>query len=340
MSGAAAVAVEAANAGRGRVVEIQRARMVAAMSELVRERGVAVVTVGHVVERAGVSRRTFYELFEDREDCLRAAFEHAIDRALAAVVPAYEVAGGAWQERIRAGLAALLRFLDAERTLGRLCVVAALAAGPAVLERRGRVVDALVDAVHRGGVAAHREQGSSQGHGRPLPRERRPARIVAEGVVGAVLGIVYARLTAGEERPVAGLQRQLMSMIVLPYLGSAAAERELARPAPRSRLPARREGDPLRDLEMRLTYRTVRVLQAIAELGGRESGGGQASSNREVADAAGVQDQGQISKLLSRLEQLGLVANEVTSTPGAANAWTLTPRGREVERTIRAQAGG
>ena len=77
------------------------------------------VTVAHVVARSGVSRRTFYELFEDREDCFLAAFDHALGRASAVVVPAYEPQK-AWRERIRAGLAALLGFLDDEPGLGAL----------------------------------------------------------------------------------------------------------------------------------------------------------------------------------------------------------------------------
>jgi len=328
------------------------------MSELVRERGVAVVTVAHVVERAGVSRRTFYELFEDRDDCLRAAFEQAVDRAAARVLAAYELTpergaaagviaagivgggaattGGAWERRMRAGLAALLEFLDAEPELGSLCVVDALAAGPAVLERRARVVDELVDVVHRGGLAASRSAGVPRGLG-----ERRRTRIVAEGAVGAVLAVIHARMVAREERPLAGLLNQLMAMLVLPYLGPEAAECELARTAPRGRRAAQRNGDPLRGLDMRLTYRTVRVLTAIAELGGRGSKRGRGSNNREVADASGVHDQGQISKLLGRLEHLGLIANDAAGRGrGAPNAWGLTARGQEVEQTIRAQAGG
>ena len=70
-----------ASAARGGVADIQRARMVAAMVEVVRERGVARVAVAHVVARSGVSRRTFYELFEDRDECLMAAFELALARA-------------------------------------------------------------------------------------------------------------------------------------------------------------------------------------------------------------------------------------------------------------------
>jgi DNA-binding MarR family transcriptional regulator len=81
---------------------------------------------------------------------------------------------------------------------------------------------------------------------------------------------------------------------------------------------------------MRLTYRTVRVLLAIAERPG--------ASNRVVAQGSGVQDQGQISKLLARLEHLGLISNEgVGASRGEPNAWRLTARGREIERTIRQQ---
>ncbi|MGH2832303.1 MAG: MarR family transcriptional regulator, partial [Solirubrobacteraceae bacterium] len=88
--------------------------------------------------------------------------------------------------------------------------------------------------------------------------------------------------------------------------------------------------DPLRDLQMRLTYRTVRVLLAIAAA--------PAKSNREVGAAAGIEDQGQISKLLSRLERLGLIENAgAGQVRGSPNAWELTGRGLEVERLVAVQ---
>jgi hypothetical protein len=78
----------------------------------------------------------------------------------------------------------------------------------------------------------------------------------------------------------------------------------------------------------------VRVLLAVAELGGRESD----PSSREVADASGVSDQGQMSKLLWRLEHLGLIANDPPRPArGEPNAWALTAKGHEVEQAIRAQ---
>jgi DNA-binding MarR family transcriptional regulator len=81
----------------------------------------------------------------------------------------------------------------------------------------------------------------------------------------------------------------------------------------------------LQELGIRPTYRTLRVLTAIAEHPG--------SSNREVADSAGVLDEGQISKLLKRLESLGLIENTGEGqAEGKANAWRLTAEGEEVLR--------
>jgi hypothetical protein len=128
------------------------------------------------------------------------------------------------------------------------------------------------------------------------------------------------------------LVNPLMSMIVLPYLGSAAAGWELDRPVPRAERTSASNGasNPLRELDMRLTYRTVRVLLAVAANPG--------ASNRMVADGAGVEDQGQISKLLSRLEKLGLVSNTgLGPGRGAPNAWTLTRQGEEVSSALAAR---
>jgi AcrR family transcriptional regulator/DNA-binding MarR family transcriptional regulator len=300
------------------------------MIELVHERGAGGVTVAHVVGRSGVSRRTFYELFEDRDDCLLATFDHTVDRAAGVFLLAYResaVNGTGpvkWQEQFRAALAALLGFFDQEPAVAGLCVVDALGAGPAVLEHRARVIAALVDELHRRTRAA---RGSQRG----------PARIVAEGALGAVLAVIHARLCeppGGQQPPrrLLGLLNPLMGMIVLPYLGPVAAARELEHPAPRARRRVASAADPLRELDMRLTYRTVRVLLAIAERPG--------DSSRQVADASGVADQGQISKLLWRLEHLGLIANTIHRGRGEPNAWTLTSKGREVEQAIRTQTSG
>jgi AcrR family transcriptional regulator len=307
---------------REQVDEIQRTRVLGALSEVVAERGAGSATVAHIVARAGVSRRTFYELFADREDCFLAAFDQAVERAVARVLPEWESAGR-WRERIRGALVALLGFFDEEPDLGALCVVHALGAGPRALERRAKVVRVLVAAVDEGRGEARRGE---------------VAPLTGEGVVGAVLAVLHTRLSAGGRgparngAPLTSLAGPLMGMVVLPYLGSAAATRELARPAPK--LAAPRIGvreDPLRGLDMRLTYRTVRVLLAIAARPG--------ASNRQVGDAAGILDQGQTSKLLQRLLHLGLILNAGNGEVGRGgpNAWRLTLRGEQLQRTIHAQ---
>ena len=79
---------------------------------------------------------------------------------------------------------------------------------------------------------------------------------------------------------------------------------------------------------MRLTYRTAQVLESA-------SPGSRGSATGVVAERAGVTDQGQISKLLARLERLGLAANGGNGhAKGEANAWTLTTLGREVAQRV------
>ncbi len=93
--------------------------------------------------------------------------------------------------------------------------------------------------------------------------------------------------------------------------------------------------DRLRELGVRPTYRTLWVLTAIARLGSDS----RPPSNREVARAAGVFDNGQISKLLKRLEGLGLIENTGEGAArGKPNAWRLTAQGEEVKRVLEAHA--
>jgi AcrR family transcriptional regulator len=302
---------------REHVTEIQRVRILAAMADVAAERGAGAASVAHIVARAGVSRRTFYDLFEDREDCFLAAFDEAVAQAARSVIPAYE-GETRWRERIRAGLLALLVFCEEEPALARLCVVESLAAGPKALQRRGEVLDRLLWAV---------DQGRAE---RPA-RVPEPPPLAAEGAVGAVLSVVHRRLVAGGGEPLTPLLGELMSAIVLPYLGFSSSQKELQRAAPPTQKRKNRSHhDPLEGLDMRITYRTVRVLIVI--------GSAPRASNREIAAQAGISDQGQVSKLLTRLESLGLVRNDgVGHAKGAPNAWVLTPRGLEVERAIQVQ---
>ncbi len=302
------------------VAQIQRARILGAMFDVACERGAASVSVADVVERSGVSRRTFYESFSDREDCFLAAFQDALVFAGERVLPAYE-SQGSWREKIRAGLAALLAFIDQEPVVGRILVVESLSGGPRVLQRRGEILAEVTRAI-------------DQGRGEPKAAD--PPSLTAEGILGGVLTVIHSRLLATERAPLTELIGPLMSMIVLPYLGAPAARRELDRvvaPAVKGERASSVLSDPFKEAGMRLTYRTVRVLSAIDAQPD--------ASNRQVGESAGIADQGQISKLLGRLERIGLIENTYTHPgKGAPNSWALTPSGQRVVSTIRAHTEG
>jgi hypothetical protein len=251
----------------------------------------------------------------NREALLLAEMESGLERALKVVLAAYD-AESRWLDAIKAGLAAFLAFLEREPAIGRMLVVHSMSGGERVLRRRVEVLGALAAAV---------DLGRSEG---PPDRQQPPA-VVAEGVVGAVLAVLQNRLLAQERSEVMDLFGSLVSIIVLPYLGAGVARRELTRPAPRLRLGAGVEAAEdggsweQHGHGVRLTYRTTRVLRAIADYPG--------ASNREVADRAGIVDQGQISKLLGRLHARGLIAKDGEArTRGAPNSWRLTERGELV----------
>jgi AcrR family transcriptional regulator len=302
-----------------RICAVQRMRVLAAVADVACERGFEATTVTGVVRRAKVSRRTFYDLFQDRNEAFLAAFEDGVRRAENRVLPAYAAETG-WVASVRAGLVTLLAFFDEEPQLAKLCVVQSLAAGPVVLERRAELLARITRTV--------------DGQARDSLRGSGPPDLTAEGIVGGVLAILHARLSEKHPGPLVELEGPLMGMIVLPYLGTQAARRELSRltlkPAGVNGRSSRGAIRPLEGLQMRLTYRTLRVLAAIATHPG--------ASNRDIADGAGVKDQGQISKLLTRLEKLGLIQNGGIGQPrGEPNAWTLTPRGHAIQNATTTQ---
>ena len=131
---------------REHISEIQRARLLSAMTQVVSERGAANVTVARVVARSGVSRRTFYELFEDREDCFLAAFDDGVARASRHILDSYDPSA-TWAERIRTSLTGLLSFRDVERGAGRLLIVGSLGVGASAIERSERGLAQIITAV-------------------------------------------------------------------------------------------------------------------------------------------------------------------------------------------------
>ena len=122
---------------REAVVASQRGRLVDGMAQVVAEKGYPATTVADVVERAGVSRRTFYEQFADKEACFLAAYDVGLTVVLGRIKDAVEVDPAAgWRDRARSGVEAFLALLASEPAFARALQVEILTAGPAALERR------------------------------------------------------------------------------------------------------------------------------------------------------------------------------------------------------------
>jgi AcrR family transcriptional regulator len=300
---------------RARVAEFQRSRLLKAAVQVASERGYDGMSVTAVVAGARVSSKTFYEFFDGREDCCLAVCEECLTEIACVVGAAYD-AQGAWRERLRAALTAALEFLEAEREMGTLALAYLLGAGPKSQGPRARALEMVHTVLEDGrSEAAHALAVS------PL---------AGEILVGGMVTVIHARLS-GREGSLVGLVNPLMSMMVLPYLGAKAAAGEMKRTPPKvCETPRGSAGDPLKELGIRLTYRTAQVLAAVAEAPGL--------SNAEISVLAGIKDQGQISKLLSRLAGLGVIENTgAGQVNGAANAWRLTRKGTDVEAAIKRQ---
>jgi AcrR family transcriptional regulator/predicted transcriptional regulator len=237
-----------------------RARVLSVAVALVGEVGYARMTVKRVARISGISQQTFYECFEDLDDCLLAAFEDALSRVAAVVIPAYE-AEREWPAKVRAAVAALLAAMEDEPALGTFLFVGALGAGPKVLAYRLQALERLKIAFEDGIDQAGGVAGSVVAECSPLS---------AEGTVNGVLGILHTRLLEGSplaRRPLGELAGPLAAMIVLPYAGRATAWKQLpTRPSqpPASSKVLPKAGAP-KGKGPRLTAKQRAILKALKD---------------------------------------------------------------------------
>jgi AcrR family transcriptional regulator len=134
------------------VREAQRTRMLDAMVQAVAEKGYARVAVADVIDRAGVSRKTFYEQFANKEECFLAAYDAGVDRLLAAIDEALEPLAPDWLTAARRAVEVYLHGMAASPAFARACVIEVLGAGPEALARRDAVQErfaAQLAAIHR-----------------------------------------------------------------------------------------------------------------------------------------------------------------------------------------------
>jgi AcrR family transcriptional regulator len=192
------------------VARNQRERLIAGLAEAVAENGYAGTTIAHITRHAAVSRRTFYEHFNSKDECFVAAYDTVMTELNRRVGEAFEQEEE-WPQAVRAGLAAMLEFLTSEPHLARLSMVEALVAGPVVVERYDAAIQSLVPYFEAG-------------------RKGRSDEVLAglsstteEALVGGIVSLISRRIFADRTEELEALLPDLVEFALTPYLGSAAA---------------------------------------------------------------------------------------------------------------------
>lgn len=201
---------------REAVTASQRTRIHQAMIEVVSERGYPETRVVDVIGVAGVSRKTFYELFDSKEDCFLAAYDVLLDTLLEETTESFESrVGASWAERVCAALETLLEHLASHPEEARFAIVEVLAAGPKAHARRDAALRQFT-----GFLEAGRSETSVE-----LPG------ITSLSLVGGVNELLYSEILHGAITSLPSRLPDLMFWITLPFLGpdGAAAERERTR---------------------------------------------------------------------------------------------------------------
>jgi AcrR family transcriptional regulator len=192
------------------VVHNQRERLIAGLAEAVAEKGYGGTTIADITRHAAVSRRTFYEHFDGKDECFVAAFDTVTEQLRERVEVAFNAEEG-WAAQITAGIEAMLVFLASEPNLARLAIVEALVAGPVVVERYDAAVQTFLPYLQAG-------------------REGRSKAVLAhlsdsteEALVGGMVSLISRRIVAGQTDDLETLLPDLVEFTVAPYLGNEEA---------------------------------------------------------------------------------------------------------------------
>jgi AcrR family transcriptional regulator len=190
---------------RGFVVSNQRERLLDAMANVVAEKGYPATRVVDITDYAGVSRKTFYEQFSDKEDCFLAAYDEITGLLMASMARRLAaVADDSWEAKVGALLGEFLRFLAAEPAFARMCIVGVLGSGPRGLARRDAAIEAfypIVDQVPRS-----------------LPgSEKWLSPITPQFVTGGIFEVVYAAIRRGEIATLPDLEADLTRLAFRAY---------------------------------------------------------------------------------------------------------------------------
>lgn len=200
------------------VKAVQRERLLVAILRAAAELGYSEFSVQDVLDRAGVSRPTFYEHFENKEDAFLAALDAVGSRLRERLEAAASESDGSWRERLRLVLEELLRFVREEPDAAMTLVVDARAASPTALRKRDELLE------HFATCLDTQVRDS-------LP-DAAPSAVSAAGIVGGIESLLYSRLYRGSGGDVEALLPSLMYFAVLPYEGHEVASEEMTAAAP------------------------------------------------------------------------------------------------------------
>jgi AcrR family transcriptional regulator len=193
---------------RQEVLDSQRGRMLEAIAVSVSSKGYAATTIADVAAGAKVSRRTFYEHFEDKEHCFLAAFDTGIGFLLSEMSRAARNAGD-WEDRLRAGVNAMLSVLANDPAFTRMGTVEIVAAGPAALERRAEMMRVFARQYQRLHETARKADPTI---------EKRDASVFA-ALAGGVIELVVIHVVEGRTAELPEIQPVLMQFLTAGLVG-------------------------------------------------------------------------------------------------------------------------
>lgn len=195
---------------RSFVATNQRERILEGVAQVCRSLGYGEMAVSDITTAAGVSRKTFYEHFRNKEDAFLAAYDELAGRLLRHVRNALRMSRS-FEDGVIRCLEAFLEFVASEPNFAHMCIVEVLAAGPDAIERRNETMGAFAGIIGRGVALG-------------LPG-RTPPQLTAETLVGGIFEIVYTRVLEGRAHELPELLPDFVFTIVLPYGGEESAER-------------------------------------------------------------------------------------------------------------------
>ena len=197
------------------VTRSQRERLLAAVVRVIAAKGYESTTVADILDAAGVGRESFYELFDDKRQCMLTAHGLLVDDLVTRVEAAYATSDP-WEDRVREGLAAVLEWFASSPDVGRFTLIEVSAIGPASLERFEVEFNRFVSLLDDG-----------RGEGAPEPQ----IPLAASLAIGATFARVYEAVVCGRTSELPDMLPELTFEVLVPFVGEEAARAQERRAA-------------------------------------------------------------------------------------------------------------